>query len=128
LEPEAHFTGADEHRQAPAAIGLLHHDDAIAVLDAKEETRLELVDDDEGAGALQHGGGDGGVGPALKFLEDGLARLDAVDEIGAGGFGAHKGGAEEREEGKDEEFLHDGAKRLNGAQCMHGAANLESAE
>src|ERR1035437_11047100 len=41
---------------------------------------------------------------------------------------AHHGGAEEREDGKDKEVLHDGAKRLNRAQCMHGAVDLESAE
>jgi hypothetical protein len=49
----------------------------------------------------------------LNFLENGFAGFDAVNEVGARSFGAHEGGAKQGEEGQEQEFLHDEAKRLN---------------
>ena len=128
LEAEAGFAGADEDGEAPAAVGVLDHNDAVAVFDAEQEAGLELVDDDDGLGLAEDGGGNGGLGAVLEFLEDGFAGFDAVNEIGARSFGAHESGPKQGDEGEEQEFLHDDAKRLKWAPCRHGGPDLESAE
>ena len=79
MEAQAGLAGIDQNRQAPLAVGLLDHEDAVAALDAKNEAALELVQDQDALGALP--GLTGGFG--LEFLQNGLACFDIAHELGA---------------------------------------------
>src|ERR1035441_51975 len=82
LQAQARLARVDQDRDAPAPVRPLHHQYAVAVLDAEDEPGLELAQDHDASRLPPHGRGDRGFGGRHELPKDGLARLDADDQVG----------------------------------------------
>jgi len=113
LHAQARLTGVEHRRHTPLAIGALHEDHPVALAEAKEKARLELVRDDDRLRLAQHRRRDRRLGLRHKFTQDRLARLDAFHEflttlfrVGAGvGKNRRRAKRHGRKNG-EQEFLH----------------------
>lgn len=91
------------------AVGPADQRDRVAVLDAKEQTGLHLVDDHDAARAAQDLGRDGRFEIPLHLLQDGLAGIEALNEHLALGHvirGQQPGGGQGETEKDGEKLLH----------------------
>jgi hypothetical protein len=75
------LAGADHHRDAPATVEFTGQDHAIPILDAEEETTLELIENDNRLRALKHGRRNGRFRLRLELLENSSAGLDSDDDV-----------------------------------------------
>src|ERR1017187_7063625 len=139
LQSQARLAGVDQDGKAPVAARLLHHQHAEAALHADDEPGLELAQDHQAARIPPDGRGNGRCGRRHELPQDRLARLDADDEIGprrAGIAGARLGGAENRDQGQNEQFLHGGGSNMSKVAGIanpekwfnQGGVDLESAD